>query len=232
MILSINPDTIQGLTKYEADAFKDLLNVYEAHRGSNEVKDRYYEGKISLNSVNLGIALPKGMQGLEIGCAWGAKCVDVLAARSKFDGFVGMNGETVDEIDELVQNNRMIAEYMKACKDELEFGSTFCTLSPDSEIKCKIRFHSPRMAAACWDGKKGRIAYGMAIIDTAPDNSKESTWIPSVINLYLDYAVIVFQRDRYTWKFNRVPHNLGRPLMEPMIWNATSSKPFGRSRIK
>ena len=232
MILSINPDAIQGLTKYEADAFKDLLNVYEAHRESNEVKDRYYEGKISLNSVNLGIALPKGMQGLEIGCAWGAKCVDVLAARSMFDGFVGMNGETVNEIDELVQNNRMIEQYMKACKDELEFGCTFGTLSPDSEIKCKIRFHSPRMAAACWDGKKGRIAYGMAIIDTAPDNNKESTWIPSVINLYLDYAVIVFQRNQYTWTFNRVPHNLGRPLMEPMIWNATSSKPFGRSRIK
>ncbi|MCR5370350.1 MAG: hypothetical protein K6E83_06535, partial [Clostridium sp.] len=232
MILSINPDTIQGLTKYEADAFKELLRVYEAHRGNNEVKDRYYEGKISLNSVNLGIALPKGMQGLEIGCAWGAKCVDVLAARSMFDGFVGMNGETVDEIDELVQNNRMIAEYMKACKDELEFGCTFGTLSPDPKIKCKIRFHSPRMAAACWDGKKGRIAYGMAIIDTAPDYSKESAWIPSVINMYLDYAVIVFQRNGYTWSFNRVPHKMGRPLMEPMIWNATSSKPFGRSRIK
>ena len=25
---------------------------------------------------------------------------------------------------------------------------------------------------------------------------------------------------------------MGRPLMEPMIWNATSSKPLGRSRIK
>ena len=27
-------------------------------------------------------------------------------------------------------------------------------------------------------------------------------------------------------------HNMGRPLMEPLIWNATSNKPFGRSRIK
>ena len=25
---------------------------------------------------------------------------------------------------------------------------------------------------------------------------------------------------------------MGRPLMEPLIWNATSDKPFGRSRLK
>lgn len=25
---------------------------------------------------------------------------------------------------------------------------------------------------------------------------------------------------------------MGRPLMEPLIWNATSGKPFGRSRLK
>lgn len=232
MILGINPSSIQGLTAYEVEAFQDLLKIYEAHNSKNAVKDQYYEGKISLNSVNLGIALPKGMQGLEIGCAWGAKCVDVLAARSMFDGFVGMNGETVGELDELVQKNRLVSEYMKACRDELEFGCTFATLSADEKIRCKIRFHSPRMAAASWSGEKGRIAYGMAIIDTAPDNSKAVTWRPSVINLYLDYAVIVFKREDKIWTFNRLEHKMGRPLMEPLIWNATSSKPFGQSRIK
>ena len=30
----------------------------------------------------------------------------------------------------------------------------------------------------------------------------------------------------------REAHRLGRPLMEPMIWNATNGKPFGRSRLK
>ena len=30
----------------------------------------------------------------------------------------------------------------------------------------------------------------------------------------------------------RLGHKMGRPLMEPLIWNATSNKPFGRSRIK
>ena len=232
MILNIVPGSIAGLSQYEAEALQDLLEIYAAHIGKNHEKDRYYEGKISLGSVNLGIALPHLLRGLEIGCAWGAKCVDVLAARSMFDGFVGMNGEDIAALDELVVNNRLIAEYMKACRDELKYGGTYATLSKDKDIGCKIRFHSPMSAAARWDGEKSRIAYGMAIIDTAPDNNPDFDWTPSVINLYLDYAVIVFTRVGNDWSFERYPHKMGRPLMEPLVWNATSGKPFGRSRIK
>lgn len=232
MILNIVPGAVSGLTNDERRMLMDLVQIYNAHSSKNAEKDKYYEGKISLNSVNLGIALPDGLAKLEIGCAWGAKCVDVLAARSMFDGFVGENGEDVDALDKIVVDNRLIAEYMKACRDELRYGCDFATLSADPEIGCKIRFHSPRTAAAKWDGDLGRIAYGMAIIDTAPDNTSDASWSPSVINLYLDYAVIVLRRDGSLWKAERYSQSMGRPLMVPLIWNATSAKPFGRSRIK
>lgn len=232
MTLNIVPGAVSGLTTDERNMLMDLVQIYNAHSSKNAEKDKYYEGKISLNSVNLGIALPDGLARLEIGCAWGAKCVDVLAARSMFDGFVGENGEDVEMLDKIVVNNRLIAEYMKACRDELRYGCDFATLSADPAIGCKIRFHSPRTAAAKWDGDLGRIAYGMAIIDTAPDNNSDATWSPSVINLYLDYAVIVLRRNGSLWKAERYSQSMGRPLMVPMIWNATSAKPFGRSRIK
>ena len=232
MILNLVPGSISGLTNDERNMLMDLVRIYNAHSSKNAEKDKYYEGKISLNSVNLGIALPDGLSRLEIGCAWGAKCVDVLAARSMFDGFVGENGEDVEMLDNLVVNNRLIAEYMKACRDELKYGCDFATLSADPEIGCKIRFHSPRTAAAKWDGDLGRIAYGMAIIDTAPDNDSDASWSPSVINFYLDYAVIVLRRSGSLWFADKYPQSMGRPLMVPLIWNATSAKPFGRSRIK
>jgi len=232
MYLNIAPGQISGLTVYEVHAFEDLLGIYASHSAKNAEKDKYYEGNISLSSVNLGIALPDGLSRLEIGCAWGAKCVDVLALRSMFDGFVGMDGEEVEALDALVVNNQLIAEYMKATRDELKYGCDFATLSADPAIGCKIRFHSPQTAAARWDGDKGRIAYGMAVIDAAPDNMDADVWTPSVINLYLDDAVLVFARRDDVWSFIRYPHKMGRPLMEPLIWNATSSKPFGRSRIK
>lgn len=231
-MLNIAPGSVSGLTDIEAAALQDLLTIYTSHSAPNETKNRYYEGRIPLSEVNLGIALPNGMQGLQIGCSWAAKTVDVLAARSMFDGFVGSSGEDVEELDRLVVDNRLVAEYMVACRDELKYGCTFATLSADPDIGCKIRFHSPMSAAGRWDGEKGRIAYGMAIIDTAPDNENSLVWSPSLINLHMDHAVIVLRRDGSTWTAERHRHRLGRPLMEPLIWNATSDKPFGRSRIK
>jgi hypothetical protein len=167
----ISPEKVIGLGTSEQAKLLKLLTVYDNSIIKNEKKNKYYEGKIPLNEVNLGIALPQGMRGLEIGCAWGAKTVDVLAGRSMFDGFVGENGEEVDELTAIVRDNNLIAEYPKTCRDELKIGCSFATLSADDKVKCRIRFHSANSAAAVWDGEKGRIAYGFAITDTAPDNN-------------------------------------------------------------
>lgn len=232
MIYSIIPEQVAGLGEREQVMLRKLLETYNAHSSANHVKDKYYEGKISLADVNLGIALPEGMRGLEIGCAWGAKTVDVLAARSMFDGFVSANGVEAEELEKVVIGNNLIYEYMKACRDELKYGCTFATLSADEENGCKIRFHSPQSAAALWDGEAGRLLCGFAVIDTVPENDAQTIWSPSIINLYTDDAVWVLKRSEYGWTAEEFQHKMGRPLMEPLVWNATSRKPFGRSRIK
>lgn len=232
MIFNLNPYAVVGLGDRERAQMQSLINIYSSHLFKNAQKDKYYEGNISLGEVNLGIALPKGMAGLEIGCAWGAKTVDVLAARSMFDGFVGTNGYDVDALNKIVDDNDLLYEYMKACRDELKYGCTFATLSADPEIGCKIRFHSPQTAAAKWSGDKGRIEYGFAVVDTAPSNVIGAAWEPKLINFYTDTDIWVLIRDGNIWNAERYPHRMGRPLMEALVWNATSSKPFGRSRIK
>lgn len=232
MILNINPMTVDGLGDYEKVILQELITIYQNHVSKNAEKNRYYEGKIGLDEVNLGIALPDGIRKLQIGCSWGAKCVDVLAARSMFDGFVGINGEEVGTLDEIALNNKLIAEYAKACRDELKYGCTFATLSADPVLRCKIRFHSPQTAAAKWSGDKGRIDSGMAIIDSARDNDDPKIFTPSMIYLYTDDAIWTMIRSGQKWTATKYPHRMGRPLMEPLIWNATSNKPFGRSRIK
>lgn len=232
MYLNMNAGAVFGLTEEERGKLSQLIDVFNYHQGKNAVKAKYYEGHISLAEVNLGIALPHGMRGLEIGCEWGGKCVDVLASRSMFDGFVGSDGNDADMMRTIMDANRLKAEYMKACRDELKFGCTFATLSADPVIGCRIRFHSPQTAAALWSGENGRIDCGMAIIDSVKDES-DKEWTPSLINLYTDGFILVLKKDREgRWQSERHPHGMGRPLMEPMVWNATSRKPFGRSRIK
>lgn len=232
MLLGVTVDNVIGLDDYTREKLRKLLEVYEKHQIKNAEKDRYYEGKIRLADVNLGIALPDGFARLEIGCSWGAKTVDVLAARSMFDGFVGSSGNEAEQLTSIVSGNRLIAEYMKACRDELKYGCTFATLSADEDLGCKIRFHSPQTAAALWDGEAGRIDCGFAVIDTMPSED-ELVWTPSLINVYTSEAIWVLEKDEDdVWRATEYRHKMGRPLMEALVWNATSNKPFGRSRIK
>ena len=228
---TLNFGNVQGLTAAEQYKLNELADVYQYHQSRNAIKDKYYEGHVTLNDVNLGIALPQGLRNLEVGCNWGQKAVDALASRSMFDGFVG-SGTAADTAAQLVNGNRLMAEYGKACRDELKYGCVFATLSSDIALGCRIRFHSPAASAALWSGEKGRIDCGLAIIDTVPDEKYEGTWRPRIVNLYTDEALIVLADIGGTWYAERHPHQMGRPLMEPMIWNATSGKPFGRSRLK
>ena len=225
---------VRGLADTDREKLQRLLQTYNYHLAKNAAKDRYYEGKISLNEVNLGIALPEGIKKLEIACSWGGKTVDVLAGLSMFDGFVNSSGDNDDLTQQIVTDNHLISEYAKACRDELKYGCTFMTLSADPVIRCRIRFHSPQTAAALWSGEKGRIDCGFAIIDTIPAEDNPEYWIPSIVNMYTDDNIIVMRRreGENEWTAEYHPHNMGRPLMEPLVWNPTSSKPFGQSRIK
>lgn len=228
---TLNFGYVRGLTREERRKLQELASVYQYHQVRNAVKDKYYEGHVTLNDVNLGIALPDGLRKVEVGCNWGQKAVDALASRSMFDGFVG-SGQAADMVAQLVAGNRLLAEYAKACRDELKYGCVFATLSADDVLGCRIRFHSPAAAAALWSGEKGRIDCGLAIIDTVPDEKYKGTWRPRIVNFYTDDAVLVLTAQGNIWTAQRYPNKMGRPLMEPLIWNATTGKPFGRSRLK
>lgn len=230
MEILIVPQNVNGLDELNQARLQKLLEVYANAQPKNAIKDRYYEGHVSLGEVNLGIALPDGMSKLEIGCAWGAKTVDVLAGRSMFDGFVGLNGEEIEQLEQIVRDNNLVAEYPKACREELKIGCSFATLSADDKIGCKIRFHSAQTACAVWDNEKGRIAYGLAVVDTVQQD--EVIWVPSLINMYTDDAIWVLRNEGGQWSAEKKPHIMGRPLMEPLIYNPTAKKPFGQSRIK
>ena len=227
----VNFNKVRGLPDRERDVLLDLVGIYNSHLKANKQKEKYYNGDIPLSDVNLGLALPDGLNGLEVGCEWGAKAVDVLASRSMFDGFVGRDGSDNELINQIAAANNLLAQYSKASRDELKFGCTFATLTKDPEAGgCRIRFHSPLSASARWDGAKNRIGYGMAIIDN--EEITPNVYAPKLINFCTDTDVWVLTRSGQEWSAERHPHRMGRPLMEPLVWNPTNIKPLGRSRLK
>ena len=59
---------IQNLPEQESVKFSELVNIYNFHSQKNKEKEKYYEGAVTLGDVNLGIALPDGLNNLQIGC--------------------------------------------------------------------------------------------------------------------------------------------------------------------
>ena len=66
MEVILDATNIQGFDPNEAARFNKLIQVYNNHSFKNAEKNRYYEGKVTLNEVNLGIALPENLSKLEI----------------------------------------------------------------------------------------------------------------------------------------------------------------------
>ena len=231
-MISLTIENVAGLPEIEYKKLQKLVDVFNYHVNNNAKKEKYYEGAVTLNDVNLGLALPDDISKLQVGCDWGSKAVDVLAARSMFDGFVSSTGEDVSALANIIAGNNLISQYITACKDQLKFGCTFATLSGSDIIGCKIRFHSPQTAAALWNGDKGRLDCGFAIIDTVPDEKELNVWRPAHINYYTDDAIYELRYAGPGWIAKKHPHKMGQPLMLAMIWNRTSKKPFGRSRLK
>ena len=64
----------------------------------------------------------------------------------------------------------------------------------------------------------------MSILDTVKDDSLMSTYRPSTIRFDTSEDVLILRRNGSVWSVERHPHRMGRPLMEPMIWNATPAK--------
>jgi hypothetical protein len=228
--MELNFGIVKNLPPEEQRKLNDLKEIYDYHRSSNQKKRRYYNGKIALREVNLGIALPRDFGRLEIGCAWGAKTIDVLASRSMFDGYVAENGLAVDTMDVIVKRNHLITEYTKACKEELKYGCSFATVYGTTG-DARIRFYSPQCAAASWDGQKGRIECGFAFEDARKDES-DINWSPEHVNFYTETDIWQLDREGGGWSAKRFSHEFGRPMMVPFIWDATNDKPLGQSRLK
>lgn len=227
--MELNFGIVKGLPEEENRKLNELLYVYKYHRSKNRKKRRYYNGDISLGEVNLGMALPRNLSKLSIGCEWGAKTVDVLAGRSMFDGFVSGSGQTVESMDRIIKRNKLLAEYKKACKDQLEYGCVFAVVS-GMKGNARINFYSPQCSAAAWDAEKKRIDCGFAF-DDQRQFEEDFNWSPDKVTFFTYSDNWIIEKANGEWIAERYPHNFGKPMMIPLVWRATNDAPFGKSRI-
>ena len=222
-------DKAEGLPTAERVILGELVSIYENHKAANANKGRYYNQHITAGECNLGIALPEDLKSFNMACCWPEKAVTALSDRSRFDGFVNSNGESMPELNTLVRDNRLISAYSMSVIDELKLGGILITLAANPFIGCSIRFHTFETSAARWNGELQRIDAAFAVIDS--EKTRRSIRA-TVVNFYTDDATWVIRRvEKNSWVAQRANNGMGRCLATVMRNQPTNSQPLGTSRI-
>lgn len=223
-----------GLPPAERATIAELVEIYQEHAANNAEKTRYYDQRVTAGECNLGIALPDDLSNFKMACCWPEKACTALADRSRFDGFVSEDGESLPELDAIVRDNKLQAAYGMGTVDELKHGGVIVTLARNDAIGCSIRFHTFETGAARWNGALQRIDAACAVIDSKKYPG-DISYTPSLVNLYTEDATWVLTRTagglNAGWHARRAENGLGRCMATVMRNHPTNSQPLGTSRI-
>lgn len=220
---------VSGLSPKEEQMFFELLQIWSAKLARNRLRYSYYSYKNKLQSM--GISIPPQFDKFETVIGWPAKAVDSLAMRTRFEGFVfdGIADETAHKI---VTGNRLQILHKQAARSALVGSCAFLTTSKggDGEPPAVINAYSNLFAAAKWNRRRKRIECGLTVVDTktVPWSDEE---VPTWVNMYTSEATIEIKETYKGWTARHVPHKLGRPAMEAIVFRPSLDRPFGRSRI-
>lgn len=218
--------SMMNLTGEEVSVFNALLAEWQRHIGSNIRNEAYYKGEVK--PVTTDSSMPKDLVDLNIVMGWGGKCVDVLANRSVLAGF---DGENADAMADIVTLDSLVEIYEQAVTSELTDSCAFLTVSKGlaGEPDVIVSAHSALDAAAIWDERKKRIKAGICVVDIDVDSS--GLRVPTWVNMYTDEYTYSCRKVGDSWIAEKVANPFGRPLMEPLRYRPSLTRPFGKSRI-
>lgn len=218
------PD-VPGLPEAYVNDLKNLFYVWNTKLARNVMRSRYYDGHEVVK--NLGIAVPDDFAELDAVVGWPAKAVDTLADMSNFDSYTG-TATSLAILDEITDANDFYATYDMLLPDELVHSCAAVSVTAGSDGVPQLHPHSAITAAMIWDYRRHRIKAGATV--AAVDERER----PIAYNLYEDDCVVyIYQlpNDSGLWGFTVLPHAMGRPLIEPLVYRPSLRRPFGVSRI-
>lgn len=226
------PD-LEAIPEDYREDVKDMFDTWHAVRGRNLALTEMY--RMHNRLVDIGAAeLPQQLLTVNEVVGWPQKAVDVMVVRSKFDGFVTA-GMGIPELDAACRRNNMRTKYRKVCKESLVHGLASYTVMKMGD-SVKVRSHSASQSAVKWDKDAERIKCGIVLTDT--DEKGVAT---AYVAHFPDCVLTIIRTGeetgrlgehvRWTWECGKEDHAIGRPLMQPVIYDADDDRPLGHSRI-
>ena len=230
---ALNPEYGDALSEREHRYIADLIEVWDDRYGKNQKRARYYEGKNKLH--DLGISIPPMLKTVETVVGWPKKAVDMLANRVIFNGFVSTDDEVGELLRAACEDNDLRQVHHMACISQLEFGCCAMTVSAGDGIEepdVVVNVYDALTCSMLWNWRLKRVACGLTIVDAEYDEAA-SVLKPTHVNLWTDDSIVEIRKRQVSglWEVNRIPHMVGRPLLEPLVYRPSLTRPFGESRI-
>lgn len=194
----------------------------------NRVRRQYYDYKNALR--DLGIAIPPQLRSVETVVGWPAKGVDGLSRRLNLDGFTIPGGNTADlGLDAILADNRFEIEAPQAHTSALVSSVAFTAVTAgdvlSGEPEVIISARSAEHATGIWDGRRRSLKAALFIY------SVDDAGAPDDMALLTPDTAIMIKKTATGWDVRESRHSLGSVPVEPLIYNPSLDRPFGRSRI-
>ena len=220
-----------GIPAEYAEDIKDLFDTWHSVRARNYVLTRFYT--MHNDFVDLGaVKVPKQLRNANAVIGWPKKAVDVMAVRSKFDSFV-MAGKKDLGLESVVRKSKLRSKYIRAVRGSLIHGISTLTVDGNGD-DTRVRSYSANQSCVIWDKVEERPSCGIvcADVDRVGRASRYVVYEPNhVLTLTRAGEGERNGRKYYTWNCKVEPNPIGRPLIEPLVFDPDDDRPLGHSRI-
>ena len=202
------------MSEYKGLAY--LRNKLATKRSRVLLRYQYYDMKNVVKDLN--ISTPPELSRWFSCLGWCAKGVDSLADRLMFRGFENDNFDLQEIFDQnnpdIMSDSVILGALISSCN--------FIYIAPDADGFPRMQVIDGGNATGIIDPITNLLTEGYAVLER--DDADQPTQEAYFTGEYTDYI------GRETG-FRRVKHNVGYPLLVPIIYRPDSKRPFGHSRI-
>ncbi|MBF6333435.1 phage portal protein [Nocardia transvalensis] len=219
---------LDSLSEDELRLFQRLEFLIDKHRGTNRLKEAYYEGEKRVET--LGISVPYEVAAkLRTVAGWAGTVVDVLDERLDWQGWVQAGADDYG-LKEIYRANQLDSDSGMAHLDALIFGTGFVCVGRgfEGEPDPLITVESPLYMSGIRDFRTRRLSSAMSRYWDEDANDYVSA------RLYMPDQTIYLAKDRPYGRWlivHRDMHGLGRVLVAQLVNRPRASMQFGRSEI-
>ena len=223
------PRFITGVDEVELDAIRGLYDVWAQKYPGNVIRSQYRDMKVRIKPT--GNMPAEAIARVEAVSEWPEKAVTALAERSIFEGFVTPGGDQ-DPFDlrSILRANRFDLELPQAIDSTYTHSCSFITTAlgdvASGEPEVLVMAREATWTAARWDSRR-RVVRDMLAITGTDDNGA-----PSSMDVFFPDSVLsLTRRPSGSWVADRRTNPTGEVLAEPLVYEPSLTRPFGRSRI-